>query len=179
MNLLRWMCFFLAITLPVSVLVQAQTIADAARQERERRKAVENQTSEISAVNSVTSAPSAASTATPRGKTVQANEQSKYTGPTDLQGHGENYWRPRFDQARQAIQRAEENLKRAGQKGANSSSIWGTYGPIAGRNTMALQQATREQEVARKALAAAQQKFADLEDQLRRAGGLPGWSRPR
>jgi hypothetical protein len=173
------MCFFLAITLPVSVLVQAQTIADAARQERERRKAVENQASEIPAVNSTTPAPSAVSTARPQGKTVQANEQLKYAGQTDLQGHGENYWRPKFDQARQAVQRAEENLKIADQKVANSSSMWTTYGPIVGRNTMALQQATREQQVARKALADAQQKLSDLEDQLRRAGGLPGWSRPR
>ena len=75
------------------------------------------------------------------------------------------------------IQGAEENLKAAEQKVTNSTSIWGPY--IVGRNTNALQQATRQREVARKALADAQQKFADLEDQLRRAGGLPGWSRPR
>jgi hypothetical protein len=108
---------------------------------------------------------------------IQDNKQSKYTGPTDFQGHGENYWRPKFDQARLVIQRAEENLKAAEEKVSNSTSIWGPY--IVGRNTNALQQATRQREVARKALADAQQKFADLEDQLRRAGGLPGWSRPR
>jgi hypothetical protein len=175
MKLLRWMCFFLAITLPVSALAEAQTIANAARQERERRKAIENQTSEVPVVTSIAPAASAGSTA-PVTK-IPANEQLKYTGPTDLQGHGENYWRPKFDQARLAIQRAEENLKVADQKVANSSSIWGPY--IVGRNTIALQQATHEREVARKALANEQQKLADLEDQLRRAGGLPGWSRPR
>jgi hypothetical protein len=174
MKLLHWMCFFLAITLAVSVLVEAQTIADAARQERERRKTIENQAREVPVVTSVPPAPGAGPTAATR---IPANEQLKYTGPTDLQGHGENYWRPKFDQARQVIQRAEESLIAAEQKVTNSTSIWGPY--IVGRNTNALQQATQQREVARKALADAQQKFADLEDQLRRAGGLPGWSRPR
>jgi hypothetical protein len=66
MKLLRWMCFFLAISLAGSGVVQAQTIADAARQERERRKAVESETSEsIPVFTSVTPAPTAGSTVTP------------------------------------------------------------------------------------------------------------------
>ena len=63
MKLLRLMCFFLAISLPGSGFVQAQTIADVARQERERRKALESETSErIPVVTSVTPAPTTAST---------------------------------------------------------------------------------------------------------------------
>src|SRR5438128_11075840 len=44
-------------------------------------------------------------------KTHTANEKSKSTGPTDLQGHDENYWRPKFDAARLAVKRAEDNHK--------------------------------------------------------------------
>ena len=106
MKLLRWLCFFLAISLAGSGVVQAQTIADTARQERERRKAVESETGvRIPIVISVTPASTAGS--------------------------------------------------------------------------IALEKATHDRDVARKALADAQQNLADLEDQFRRSGGLPGWSRPR
>jgi hypothetical protein len=104
--------FFLAISWAGSGVIQAQTIADAARQERERRKAVESETREsIPVVTSVTPSPTAGSTVTTMVKTAIANETSKPTGPTDLQGHDEKYWRQKFDAARQAVIRAEDNLK--------------------------------------------------------------------
>ena len=96
------------------------------------------------------------------------NETSKSTGPTDLQGHDEKYWRPKFDEARLAVKSAETYLKLLDLKIANS---------IVMRGSNAI--ATYERAGAQKALADAQQKLADLEDQLRRSGGLPGWSRPR
>ncbi|PYS16952.1 MAG: hypothetical protein DMG15_00820, partial [Acidobacteria bacterium] len=101
MKLLRWTCFFLAISLAGSGVVQAQTIADTARQERERRKAVESEPGvSIPIVISVTPASTAGSAVSTRVNTSTANEQSKSTGPTDLQGHDEKYWRPKFDAAR-------------------------------------------------------------------------------
>jgi len=178
MKLLRWMCFFLAMPWAGSGVVQAQTIADAARQERERRKAVESETSvSIPVVTSVTPAATAGSAVTTRVKSANANEDSKSTGPTDLQGHDEKYWRPKFDAARLAVKRAENNLKlldlRVNQTflGRGSRSGW--------MSLIALQEAMHDRDVARKALADAQQNLADLEDQFRRSGGLPGWSRPR
>src|SRR5205809_4080796 len=52
MKLLRWMCLFLSM---LWAFLQAQTIADAAREERQRRKAVESETSvSIPMVTSVT-----------------------------------------------------------------------------------------------------------------------------
>jgi len=103
-------------------------------------------------------------------KTHTANEKSKSTGPTDLQGHDENYWRPKFDAARLAVKRAEDNLKLLDLRvNQTSLKMRGLSGIIALQN----------RDIARKDLADAQQKLADLEDQLRRSGGLPGWSRPR
>ena len=176
MKLLRWMCFFLAISLAGSGVVQAQTIADTARQERERRKAVESETGvSIPIVISVTPASTAGSAVTTRVNTSTANEQSKSTGPTDLQGHDEKYWRPKFDAARLAVKRAENNLKlldlRVNQTFLGRGGGWSRIS--------ALEKATHDRDVASKALADAQQNLADLEDQFRRSGGLPGWSRPR
>jgi len=178
MKLLRWICFFSAISLASTSVVKPQTIADAARQERERRKAVESKTSvNIPIVISVTPAATAGSPATARVNTSTANEESKYTGSTDLQGHDEKYWRSKFNAARLAVKRAEDDVRledlRVNQTvqrraGRHDPTILMRFGwPI-----IALQNA-------RKALADAQQNLADLEDQLRRSGGLPGWSRPR
>jgi hypothetical protein len=118
-------------------------------------------------------APTTGSTATTRVKTATANEKSKSTGPTDLQGHDEKYWRPKFDAARLAVKRAEDNLKRLDPKVTDPNSVL-----ISRSSTTTLQKATNNREAARKTLADAQQKFADLEEQLRRAGGPSGWSRP-
>ena len=173
MKLLRWMCLFLAMLWAGSAVVQAQTIADAARQERERRKAVERESSlSIPMVTSITPAATAGSAVTTRVNTSTANEESKSIGPTDSQGHDEKYWRPKFDAARLAVKRAEDNLKLLDLR-ANQFLLMrrGWSGIIA------LQIAV-DRDVARKALADAQQNLADLEDQLRRSGGLPGWSRP-
>jgi hypothetical protein len=168
MKLLRWICLFPAMLWAGSSVVQAQTIADAARQERERRKAVESESSvSIPMVTGITPAATAVSTVMTSVKTATANEESKSTGPTDLQGHGENYWRTKFDAARLAVKRAEDNLKLL--------DLRVNYIPMRGsRSIIAL-----ERDNARKDLADAQQNLADLEDQLRRSGGLPGWSRPR
>ena len=171
MKLLRWMCLFLAMLWAGSAVVQAQTIADAARQERERRKAVERESSlSIPMVTSITPAATAGSAVTTRVNTSTANEESKSTGPTDSQGHDEKYWRPKFDAARLAVKRAEDNLKLLDLRvNQTSLKMRGLSGIIALQN----------RDIARKDLADAQQNLADLEDQLRRSGGLPGWSRPR
>ena len=171
MKLLRWTCFFLAISLAGSGVVQAQTIADTARQERERRKAVERESSlSIPMVTSITPAATAGSAVTTRVNTSTANEESKSTGPTDSQGHDEKYWRPKFDAARLAVKRAEDNLKLLDLRvNQTSLKMRGLSGIIALQN----------RDIARKDLADAQQSLADLEDQLHRSGGLPGWSRPR
>jgi hypothetical protein len=173
------MCFFLGISMAGSAIVQAQavqapTIADAARQERERRKALESETSNsIPAVTSVTPVPATGSTATTRPRSTTGNQKPKSTVVTDLQGHDEKYWRPKFDAARLAVKRAEDNLKRLDPKVADQNP------PLVNRSsTTAVQKATNDRNTARKALAEAQQKFADLEEQLRRAGGPSGWSRP-
>ena len=87
-----------------SGVVQSQTIADSARQERERRKAVESKSSvSIPLFSSVTPAATPGSALTSRVKTPTANDESKSTGPTDWQGHDESYWRSKFDAARLAV----------------------------------------------------------------------------
>jgi hypothetical protein len=175
MKLLRWMCFLSAISSAGSGFLQAQTVADAARQERERRKEVESEISErIPVVTNGTSSPTAGSTAKTRVKTATAYEKSKSTGPTDSQGHDEKYWRAKFDAARLALKRAEDKLRVQDLKVPNGNSLL-----VPTRTTTALQRATYDRDAARKAVADAHQKIADLEDQLRRSGGLPGWSRPR
>jgi hypothetical protein len=174
MKLLRWMCLFLAMLWSGSGVFQAQTIADFARQERERRSAVESESTSIRLFTSVTPAATAGSAPTTSVETATANEKSKSTGPTDLQGHDENYWRPKFDAARLAVKRGEDNLKLLDLRVNQTFLMRRGWDRIT-----ALQTSTHDRDVARKDLADAQQNLADLEDQLRQSGGFPGWSRPR
>lgn len=171
MKLLRWMCFFVAMAWLGSGIVKAQTIADAARQERERRKAVESESSvSIPLFASITPATTAGSAVMTRVKTTAANEKSKSTSSTDLQGHDENYWRSKFDAARLTVKRAEDNLKLLDRRVNQTGTKVPGWGDMIAR---------QERDIVRKDLADAQQNLADLEDQLRRSGGLPGWSRAR
>ena len=175
MKLLRWTCLFLAMLWARSGVFQAQTIADFARQERERRKAVESEsTVSIRLFTGVTPAATAGSAPTTSVGTATANEKSKSTGPTDLQGHDENYWRPKFDAARLAVKRGEDNLKLLDLRVNQTFLMRRGWDRIT-----ALQTATHDRDVARKDLADAQQNLADLKNQLRQSGGFPGWSRPR
>ncbi len=156
-----------------SIVVQAQTIADAAREERERRKEIESKTSETIPVVTY------AGVAPPTTKVKIADEKSQHSRPTDFNGHDEKYWRPKFDAARLGLKHAEDNLKPLDQKVADLNSRLTRINNSTPSIRAALERATHEQSAGRKAVADANQKIADLEDELRRARGLPGWSRPQ
>jgi hypothetical protein len=108
-----------------------------------------------------------------------AAEPAKVTGPTDNKGRDEKYWRATFAQARAALKRAEDRLRVLDLKMNNLSSQLlreGVY--IRETEIRADIDRTRiDQAGAQKDVADSQQKIADLEDELRRSGGQPGWAR--
>jgi hypothetical protein len=161
----------------------AQSIADLARQERDRKKAIANKTytnadvapAAVTGTTAVTTA-GTASTSTTAPDTVTA----KSTGPTDIKVRDEKYWLEQFATAREELKNAEaqirilearigiSNLQMAGQ-----SDLYDREGrlqaDIAATNT----QIAAAREEANKA----RQKIAALEEELRRSGGPAGWAR--
>jgi hypothetical protein len=178
MRVVRWTLHFLAISFITSSIgteARGQTVAEAARQERERRKTVQTKTVITNA--DVVTSPAAASASATESKP----EQSAATvGPKDKKGRDEKYWRSAFEAARQELKRAQDKVQVAQLKVNDLNMMLLRQSDVYNRENRIgpdladakTQLAAAEQEVRQ-----AQQKIADLEEELRRSGGLPGWAR--
>lgn len=145
-------------------------VADAARQERARQQGLHS---------NITVTGVAASTAVTTSGTVS----SPVVQPFELKdnnGHDEKYWRKLFDEARAELKRAEDRaqLLETKVKGLNTEYL--TRSDIYDRENQLGPQITNNQRAldeARKDIEKANQKISDLEDELHKAGGPPGWAR--
>ena len=165
----------------------AQSIADAARKERARQKQTRstaiytNGTATIVAPAPSAQTPSsAASTKAPTKKEEITPAPSKAVGPTDNQGRDETYWRGVFQKARDDVKNAEVKvqlldlkLKDLNMQYLRQSDVYNRENRL-GPEITATQ---RDLDAARVDAEKAKQKILDLEQDLRRAGGLPGWAR--
>jgi hypothetical protein len=155
----------------------SQSIADIARQERERQRTSK---SKVAVIGWGTTA---STVKTPSANAATAAEAP--TGPkpltiTDNKGRDEKFWRTAFQNAREDVKRAEARVEILDLrlKGLNTqllqqSDIYNRENRI-GAETTAAQQALEQ---ARKDLEQAKKKVIDLEDELRRSGGPAGWAR--
>src|SRR5947209_14818313 len=151
----------------------AQTLADAARRERERQKRLH---STVVVANGVTTT-TTASTGT---ATAAVTATAAPPGPTDNKGRGEKYWRAQFQKARDEVKKAEEKVqlldlrvKDLNTQLLRQSDVYNReyrLGPEIADTQKQLDDARMEVDQAKK-------KITDLEDELRRSGGLPGWAR--
>ena len=155
----------------------AQTLADVARRERERQKRLH---SEVIVSNGATITTAASTSSTTETTSAAAPAPAKPAGPADNKGHDEKYWRDQFQKARDEVKRAEEKVqildlrvKDLNSKLLNRSDIYNRENQLLPEITAA----QKELEEARAQAEQAKKKITDLEDELRRAGGPPGWSR--
>jgi hypothetical protein len=158
----------------------AQGIAELARQERARRKPGESKA--VLTNNSQTvpkgSEPgsvtvSKAAPAVPTGTTTATGEVR------DNKGRNEQYWRSTFEKARQNLKRAEEQLTVLDLRMNDLQGSLYREGVYSRELEIRQQIAETEkaQTIAHDDVAAAQKNISDLEDELRRSGGPPGWAR--
>jgi hypothetical protein len=156
-----------------------QSIADIAKRERERQKAA--QKSKVVVTSNQTANVAAAPTVpAPTATTTQAPAEPKPVEILDNKGHDEKYWRALFQKARDDAKRAQERIvlldlrvKDLNTQLLRQSDIYNRENRLGPEITAA----QKELDDARKEAAASQQKVTDLEDELRKAGGPPGWSR--
>jgi hypothetical protein len=161
----------------------AQSIADLARQERDRKGAVANKTytnadvgqASVTGITAVTTAGTSSAVTTATGSAT-----AKSSGATDNKGRDEKYWREQFATAREELKGAEDQIRILEAKVGMSnlqmlgqSDLYNREGrlqaEIAATNT---QIAAARQEAAK-----ARQKIAALEEDLRRSGAPAGWAR--
>jgi hypothetical protein len=165
--------FLLAVVFAVDC--SAQTIADIARKERERQKQMH---SEVIVVQGATAAAAASTSSTTT--TAAAPAAAKPTGPTDLKGHDEKYWRDQFQKARDDVKQADQKIQLLDLKVKDLNNQMLNRSDIYNREQVLGPQITatqKELDAARAQSEAAKKKLTDIEDDLRKAGGLPGWAR--
>lgn len=163
----------------------AQTIADIARKERARQKQVQrlnkgtytNATAAAAAPPAKPAEVAPAAEATPEKKEEAA---AKPTGPVDNQGRDEKYWRDAFQKARDDLRRAEEKaqiidvrLKDLNTQLLRQSDIYNRENVLGPQITST----QKELDAAKIEVEQARNKIANLEEDLRASGGLPGWAR--
>src|SRR5215471_12455095 len=119
-----------------------------------------------------------AAPAAPAAPIAATSKAQRPTGPTDSKGRDEKYWRDAFAKARQEVKRLQDRLSVLQLKANDlttrirSDSIY----MRAMAEQEELDKTNQDLAIAQHELNVAQQKVADLEEELRRSGGLPGWA---
>jgi len=174
----------LLLVLVLQTVANAQTpsLADAAKQERERRqnlqptRVITDQT-----IRDLTAPPISDLVAKPADK-GEAKPEEKPADKTKAtaEPHDEAWWREAFSKARQEVKRAEDKAKvvelelnQLNKDFLTRSDIYNREGVIGPQ----LEAKRNELTVAQTQADRAREKVAQLEEDLRRSGGPPGWAR--
>jgi len=162
--------FVLSVFLPP--VASGQSLADAARKERDRQKQLKS----VVVVNQGATAVTTAGT----GSTLAAPQVVKAPELKDNNGRNEKYWRERFQKARDDAKRAEDRVTLLDAKVKELNTALLQRSDIYNREYRLgpeITQAQKDLEDARKADDEAKQRLTDLEDELHKAGGPAGWAR--
>lgn len=169
---------------------QQESVAEAARKAREQKKNQPKSTKvftndDLASVPGGVSVIGTAPAAAEKGTEGKAEAAGKKAGTAGKEGKkeeekGESYWRKRFADARTRLQDAEKELDIM-QRELNLKQMQYYADP----NKALQEQYTRQEintyqqkiDAKRKEVEQLRQALSDLEDELRRAGGDPGWAR--
>jgi outer membrane murein-binding lipoprotein Lpp len=159
----------------VSLDCFGQSLADVARKERERQKQTETK-------NVIVERGVATTTAAGTSATAETTPLPLLTpgGLKDNKGHDEKYWRDRFQQARNDAARATARVQLLENKLRELNTLYLNRTDIYNRESVVgkeIADTQKQVDDAHKEADQANQKITDLEDELHRAGGPPGWAR--
>lgn len=153
----------------------AQSLADVARQERERLK--NSKPTVVITTEQIKSEPAGA----PAAREIPPSITGGPAIPTKFQDvRDEKYWRKAFSDARDELKRAEDQIKVIELKVNDLNSQLLNRSDIYGREQKLLPEIAKAQvelDKARQEVDKSRRKIVDLENELRRSGGLPGWAR--
>ena len=185
----------------VASVGSAQSLADLAKKEQERRQAVK------ATIKVITNEQAARFKSTPAAAPEPAGQPAEKTGaaskppaegtdkveavpatakekaatdePVDLQGRTESFWRQTFADARKKVQDLENETNVLILKFNDLQNQF--YRESDGFKQQELQRQIQktifEQDANKENLAAAKASLADLENEARKSGALPGWIR--
>jgi hypothetical protein len=173
-----------------SAQASAQTLADIARRERERQKQAQtknhgtftNANTTGSGAAAPAPQPAAANPAASTEKPAEKKEEipAKPTGPTDNKGRDEKYWRDAFQKARDAVKKADERVQLQENRIKDLNTQLLRQDDIYNKEMVVgaqINTAQKDLDTAKAEAEKARNNVTRLEDELRAAGGLPGWAR--
>jgi len=181
----------LVLALAGPAVVWSQSLGDVAKREEEKKKKSGKPPSAAPKVyteedlKKARDSDSAAVTVLPENGNIErsssGSSSDKPTGGEGGAAQGERYWRRQAADRRDAVTEAEKKVR---DLQARISALRTDISPsnLMDPNRLQsqdrdLRQAQDDLEAAQRELAAARQRLADLEDEARRAGALPGWVR--
>jgi len=153
----------------------AQSVADAAKKERDRQKSVQSKIV-------ITGSGGKTTTTTPESSAAKPPVQGgvKPVEIKDNKGRDEKYWRTAFEKARGDLKRAESKVEILDLKLKELNTAMLQKTDVYNREYKFSTDITATQkqlEDAHKEVDQAKQKLTDLEEELRKSGGPPGWAR--
>jgi hypothetical protein len=192
-------CLWVLLLLEVSVVAvpaPAQSLADVARKERERRAVGAGKTyTNLDIISSAAESPAVEASqppdptgldrkdAGPGSAAVQPATkpaEAKPAGPTDNKGRDEKYWRTAFDAVRTDLRRAQDEIQLHDLKLNELHTLMLQGSDLYNRENrlrIDLDAASTQLETAHRNAEKARQRLMELEEELRRSGGPIGWSR--
>jgi len=162
-------------------------VADAARKARAEQKTAPKP-KKVFTNDDIPSAPAATPASTsPSASPEQAGTKQAaqpITGKKEETGDekkkGEEYWRKRFSEVRQKISETQQELDIL-QKELNKDQVQYYSDPqkalLQQHDRSDINERTAKIDAKKKELDALNQKLSDMEDELRKSGGDPGWAR--
>jgi hypothetical protein len=168
----------------------AQSLADLAKKEKERRQAVKGDTKVITneqaakyrsgpVTTTTPSAVPAADAQKPVGDVPAAKEKPLSDEPVDFQGRPESFWKQTFADARRKVSEFENEANVIILKLNDLQNRF--YRESDGYQQQAIQREIQktfyQQDLNKDNLAKAKDALTDLEKEARKSGALPGWIR--
>jgi hypothetical protein len=181
-----------AVFVGIASLACAQSLADLANKEKERREEIENGTKVITNAEvanyrngAVTTGPAitAASTETDieNGDEGQSSStEADSDEPVDFEGRPESFWRTTMDEARRKVKELENRADVIVLKLTDLQTQFYSIDDGFKREEIQreINKAFYEQDQNKKNLAEAMDQLRDLEKEARKSGALPGWIEP-
>lgn len=178
---MRVSVFAVALSLALAVALQAQSLGDLAKKEKERREAIGQVrviTGEEAARYSTGQAeePATAESAPPAEKEAAAGAADP-DEPVDFEGRPESFWRKTMAEARLAVKDLERERDTLVLKINQLQDQFYKQSDGFHREDIQreLQKSYYLQDLNKENLAKARDALADLEKEARRSGALPGW----
>lgn len=181
LRLAALLAFFVIAALP-ALAQQDQTsdpVADAARKTRAQQKNAPAP-KKVYTNDDIPSAPTTAPAADSNAKPGQAAAADTAAPPADKEKDPESYWRKRFQKAHEDLAKAQKELDVL-QRELNKNQVQYYSDPqtalMQQNNRTDINEGASKIAAKQKEIDSINQQIADMEDEMRKSGGNPGWAR--